>query len=156
MRALNLGCGARPDGRGLIPTGAEIVNHDRWQHAPHVDVAHDLRLFPWPWADGEFDLIVAFDVLEHLPDTLATMDECWRILSPGGELWVHTNNIEHPAAAFRDPTHVRYFQYESFDFFDPETAWGRSYGRFYTTRHWQLLEKRRDACELFFRLRRRG
>jgi SAM-dependent methyltransferase len=155
MKALNLGCGLEPGGRGLMPAGVEVVCHDRTKHSEFVQVTHDLRQFPWPWRDGEFGFILAFDVIEHLPDTLATVDECWRILVPGGELYIHTNNNEFLADAMRDPTHVRYFGWESFDYFDFATRWGSSYGRFYTDKPWNLVEKQREGTELVFRLRKR-
>ena len=156
MIVLNLGCGEHPEGRGMIPPGAEVTCHDRFKHSPWVDVAHNLQDFPWPFSNDWFDYILMFDVIEHLPDTLATMNEAWRILKPGGELLIHTNNIEFPAQAFRDPTHVRYFQFDSFDFFDPDTVWGRAYGRLYTNRYWRIEEKQRVGQEIQVLLQKRG
>jgi SAM-dependent methyltransferase len=154
VRTLNLGCGGRPDGRGLIPDGAAVINHDRLYHSPYVNVAHDLNSVPWPWLAGEFEMILAFDVLEHLQDIVAVMAECWRILRADGRLLIHTNNIEYPIQAWRDPTHVRAFEIESFDFFDPTTRWGAEYGRFYTRRFWRVLKRERQASELFFELQK--
>lgn len=44
------------------------------------------------FSDGEFDLIVAGDIIEHLPDPVlkATITECLRILKKGGTLFIHT------------------------------------------------------------------
>lgn len=39
-----------------------------------------------PWADGSFDTILTFDVLEHVRSVPATLRECWRVLRPGGHL----------------------------------------------------------------------
>ncbi len=39
-----------------------------------------------PFAAGSFDLICAFDVLEHLPDDHAALREILRCLAPGGTL----------------------------------------------------------------------
>lgn len=156
MQVLNLGCGIHPEGRGLIPAGATVTQHDRMLHSPHVEVAHDLRGMPWPWSAESFDLILAFDVLEHLLDVMGTMEECWRILRPGGLLIVHTVNVMNGEQAFRDPTHIHFFTIESFNFFDPELPWGKEYGRFYTDKHWRLLEARPDGLELLFRLQKRA
>ena len=42
MSKLELGCGVSPT--------PGYVHHDRIKHAKHVDVAWDLRDYPWPCA----------------------------------------------------------------------------------------------------------
>ncbi|KAI0157781.1 hypothetical protein GGR57DRAFT_491080 [Xylariaceae sp. FL1272] len=51
-------------------------------------IAHDLRVFPWPFADNEFDLIMAKDMslCSSFRDSQPVMDEYLRILRPGGVL----------------------------------------------------------------------
>ena len=132
------------------------IHHDRVQHSEHVDSAWDLEYYPWPWPDGAFERIEAMDVLEHLTDTVAFMDECWRILKPGGALKVRVPHYQSEDA-WRDPTHKRAFHPDTFQYFDPDKEWGELYGQFYTDKHWQLswmgvgsnitveLEKRGDA-----------
>jgi SAM-dependent methyltransferase len=39
-----------------------------------------------PFAPESFDLITMYDVLEHVVSPRATVDECWRVLRPGGRL----------------------------------------------------------------------
>jgi SAM-dependent methyltransferase len=39
-----------------------------------------------PFADGIFDRIIASEVLEHIPDDVAALDELARVLRPGGTL----------------------------------------------------------------------
>ncbi|QYJ04891.1 class I SAM-dependent methyltransferase [Nocardioides panacisoli] len=41
-----------------------------------------------PFADGEFDRIVAAEVLEHIPNDVAAIEELIRVLRPGGSLAV--------------------------------------------------------------------
>ena len=101
---LHLGCGH------IIKEG--WINHDIVQ-LPGVDVVHDLTKFPWPWADGQFEEIFMDNVLEHVPETTSTMEELWRIMKPGGKLFVgvpYWNSFE----AWGDPTHARLFSEEIF------------------------------------------
>ena len=116
---LHLGCGH------IIKEG--WLNHDRIQ-LPGVDVVHDLRAFPWPFEDGQFDEIYADNVLEHLPNTMATMEEIYRVTKAGAKIFLgvpYWNSYE----GWGDPTHERLFSEEKFEFFDPSTSLGqqRSY-----------------------------
>jgi SAM-dependent methyltransferase len=44
--------------------------------------------------DGFFDAITLSHVIEHLHDPLAALRHCWRVLKPGGLLWIETPNID--------------------------------------------------------------
>jgi len=48
----------------------------------------DASLEALPFADGEFDLAVSLDVLEHLPDERPGLEELRRVVRPGGGLVV--------------------------------------------------------------------
>jgi SAM-dependent methyltransferase len=71
-----------------------------------------------PFPDGAFDLIVAFEVIEHLEDWRALLAEARRLLAPGGQFIVSTPNrlyyAETRAAAGPNPFHVREFDYAEF------------------------------------------
>ncbi len=41
-----------------------------------------------PFADGEFDLIALLDTVEHIPDEFGVLEECRRVLKPGGKLMI--------------------------------------------------------------------
>lgn len=130
MRCLVLGCGFAPR--------AGAVNHDRRRHSDFVDVAHDLDVVPWPWGDGVFDEVVAEDVLEHLSlGFIGFFDECWRMLRADGVVRVRAPmwNSENVAI---DPTHVRGYHPQSFDYLDDGRMWGQKYGRLYTERRWRV------------------
>lgn len=45
-------------------------------------------------ADGSFDYITMNHVLEHLHDPLAVLMQCFRLLKPGGTLWLETPNVD--------------------------------------------------------------
>lgn len=61
---------------------------------PKPDVVHDLDLLPYPFADGEFDEIHAYEVLEHCGTQgdakffFGQFYEFWRILKPGGHMFI--------------------------------------------------------------------
>jgi SAM-dependent methyltransferase len=63
-------------------------------------------------APGGFDEIMSNDVLEHVPDLVATMTSCLRLLRTGGVF-----NILVPYdlsyGAWQDPTHIRAFNERS-------------------------------------------
>jgi hypothetical protein len=128
---LNLGCGS-----DILPG---YVNHDARRHRPEVDIVHDLRLLPWPWQSDSAAEIRLLDVVEHLPEVVPVLDECWRVLEPGGILHLRVPHYQHENA-WLDPTHRRAFHRDSFDYFDPDTALGNKYG-FYTEHKWHIVHK---------------
>ncbi len=106
---LDLGCGPRKT-EGFI--GVDI--HD-WQG---VDVVADLtRRFPFP--DNSVDEIKAYDVIEHLPDRLHTMNEMWRICKPEAIVDILVPSTDG-RGAFQDPTHVSFWNINSFKYYSIE------------------------------------
>jgi SAM-dependent methyltransferase len=120
----------------------DMIHHDRILHSAHVDVVHDLDVLPWPWSDGEFDHVMALDVMEHLRvDVQVWLDESWRILKLGGELHLRLPAWDNPVS-WRDPTHRRVFHPETFDYWDPSKPL-HSYGAMYfaeSGRWWSVLQ----------------
>jgi SAM-dependent methyltransferase len=136
---LNLGAGNR-----II---ADAVNHDLVQHRPEIAVAWDLNNLPWPWPDNSFGLIWAWSVLEHLRLNLVeSLDECWRILRPSGQVFLKIPYWKSDAA-YDDPTHRWVFGLHSLDQFDPDTERGKTYS-YYTARKWKLIKlPEPDHCQ---------
>lgn len=104
---LNLGCAER-----IEPgwTNVDLVP------GPGVDLACDLR-DAWPWDDGTVHEIRAFDVIEHLPDKIHTMNEMWRVLRHNGIAHVLVPTTDG-RGAFQDPTHVSYWNRNSFWYYE--------------------------------------
>jgi SAM-dependent methyltransferase len=98
-----------------------------------------------------FDLIAAYDVIEHLDDVVAIMNEMHRVLVPNGEARIHVPVAGTPDHHI-DPTHKRGFHERSFDFFDDETELGAKNGRLYTHRRWRLNSKKREGDGIYFGL----
>lgn len=78
-KVLNAGCKEDPAHlQALFPgvvTNLDLRDYDdaifhetgNKVHIP-VDVQHDMTVFPWPFEDDEFELVVLGDILEDLPD----------------------------------------------------------------------------------------
>jgi SAM-dependent methyltransferase len=104
---LNLGCGSKYD--------RDAVNLDIASSNVRADVWHDLNLRPWPFEDDSFEEVIAYDILEHLRDTIPTMEEIHRVCRPGAEVRITVPHFSC-ANAYTDPTHLHYFGLFSFDY----------------------------------------
>lgn len=98
---LDLGGGAGAMRPALERVCAKVVSLDgdeRLLRAAGGGVAGDFARLPF--ADSSFDLVAAFDVLEHARDERALLDEVERVLRPGGLFvasvpahpWLYANN----------------------------------------------------------------
>jgi ubiquinone/menaquinone biosynthesis C-methylase UbiE len=66
-----------------------------------------------PFADGEFDLVVCFEVIEHVEDRDTVLDELSRVLGPEGILCISTpNRLVYPPG---NPHHIHEYEPEEFD-----------------------------------------
>jgi SAM-dependent methyltransferase len=127
---LNLGCGPQKM--------ADAVNVDI-AGATAPDVCHDLNARPWPFENGQFREVHAYDVLEHLKDVLGTLEEIHRICKPGASLKLTVPHFSN-ANAFSDPTHRHFFGLKTF-----RCATEGNELSFYTRVHF-----RERACRLIF------
>jgi SAM-dependent methyltransferase len=92
-RILDLGCGVGGMMDFLSDLGSvfgtdtsfDSVAYCKGRGVPLVFTSSGTAL---PLAGGSFDLVTAFDTIEHIPDDEATVRECFRILRPGGLLVV--------------------------------------------------------------------
>lgn len=82
-----------------------------------ADLIHNLNETPYPFPSDYFDLIIASHVIEHLNDTIDVMTELWRIAKPGAKVIIRVPHYSS-SGAYEHPTHVRYFSFYTFSFFD--------------------------------------
>lgn len=68
-----------------------------------------------PFEDNSVGVIRAFDFLEHIPvgQVVPFMNECFRVLAPGGWMLTATPSTDG-RGAFQDPTHVSFWNANSF------------------------------------------
>jgi len=116
-KRLNIGCGVK-----ILP---KYINLDMYPHRG-VDIVHDLEKIPYPFNDGEFYLIEAHQVLEHIDNLQGAMKELARILKKGGKLKLDVPHFTS-SAAYKDITHKNYFAYISFFFFTKQYYKNHSY-----------------------------
>lgn len=102
-----------PGSRPFEDTFSKVIYVDI-QPANNPTVVWDLNKFPWPFEDGEFDQVHAYEVLEHLGEMgdpvsfFALWREIWRVLRPGGLLVATVPWWDGPWA-WADPGHVRVY-----------------------------------------------
>lgn len=117
-KILDVGCG----------TGANLLLLSKYGDAEGVDVSEDALAFcrerglekvklgageDLPYDDATFDLVTAFDVVEHMDDDLAGLKEMRRVLRPGGRvllfvptfmfLWGLQDDVSHHRRRYRLP-----------------------------------------------------
>lgn len=124
---VNLGCG-----KVRIPGSIGV---DRVLIEGYVDVVHDLNMVPFPFANDSVDEIHFYHVLEHLQNPTEKLEEIYRILKPGGILYMRVPHFSS-MGAFTDLTHVRPFGYSSFDCLE-----NSNYQHFYTTANFEIVKK---------------
>ena len=111
-KRVNLGCGLKKiEGFVNVDSNPTVK--------PDIEV--DLNQFPWPFADNEFDHIVAKDVLEHLgtapDDFIKVIKEMYRITNNGG-IWEVQSPHWRCDTALDDPTHKRLITMGMFNLFN--------------------------------------
>jgi len=149
IRGLNLGCGTK-----LMPSagGDDWVNTDLVSTRAGVWI-WDLENLPWPWDDGQFSLVLAEDVFEHISPrgVCGFMGECWRVLEPGGELRLRVPHWQEPNMAI-DPTHYRGCHEQTFDYWTIGTVLFERHNTAYGGARFSQLSCDHEGYDLAFRL----
>ncbi len=126
-KVLEVGCGEGYGTSVLAQTKADVIGVDI--DLTTIDSANDkygeencrYQLFDGkklPFEDDEFDVVVSFQVIEHVPDDIAFLNEIKRVLKVGGELYVATPNRSYrlrPNQAPWNRFHLREYSHSDFD-----------------------------------------
>lgn len=107
-RVLELGCGAGFDAYELCRNGADYTGIDiapenierTRQHLAPFGLAADLQVADvgdLPFPDDTFDIVFSNGVLHHVADIEQAFGEAFRVLRPGGRLWI---TVYHRRSAF--------------------------------------------------------
>lgn len=126
-RTLEIACGSGYGAAELALQASEVVALDVSEEAVRSASEHfqgsNIRYLrasasSLPFAAASFDLITAFEVIEHLDDWRSLIDEAARVLKPEGVLLVSTPNklyyAESRAEHGPNPFHVHEFEYAEF------------------------------------------
>jgi SAM-dependent methyltransferase len=126
-RVLDAGCGAGYGSAELAQAADSVIGVDRAAEA--IDFARAAYGLPnlrfeqasceaLPHPGGTFDLVVAFEVIEHLDHWREFLLEARRVLAPAGQLIVSTPNklyyTESRGPTGANPFHVHEFDFEEF------------------------------------------
>jgi len=119
-RLLDVGCGVGRFGRAAHARGFDVTGIDL--SAKAIAIGQPFAPFPLRQSRledlgevGEFDVVTAFEVLEHLADPVATLRSMLSVLRPGGQLFVtvpnwnckEVQNSERPE--WLPPIHILFF-----------------------------------------------
>lgn len=131
MTRLNIGCG-----RNYIPgwINTDISHEVKAEH--YFDIGKDAI----PLDNNSVDEIYISGVLEQIgpnEELINALNECWRVLKPGGKMTVIVPNAKH-AIAHRDPMDVRKFTKATFKYFDASYYEYRDYGSVYGFKPWVI------------------
>jgi len=126
-RVLDAGCGAGYGSAELAEMAETVTGVDLASEA--IAYARDHYALPnlafeqascsaLPFADGSFDLVAAFEVIEHLEDWRGFLAEARRVLGVNGQLVVSTPNrlyyTESRGLEGANPFHVHEFDFAEF------------------------------------------
>jgi len=105
MEILDLGCGLKSKKEGS-------VGLDK-RPAPHVDIVHDLNVYPYPFPDNKFDWIEMSHIIEHVEKPLYMMNEVHRIAKNGATVRIITPHYSSQLS-YGDFEHLHHFGYITF------------------------------------------
>jgi len=108
-------------GRHKVPgyIGVDIQQFDG------VDIIADLNS-GWPFDNNSIDEVYCKDGIEHLKKPIHTMNEIHRVLKPGGKAVLIVPSTTG-LGAFQDPTHVSYWNLNSFPYYEKGHSWRDQY-----------------------------
>lgn len=108
-RVLDVGCDNPDLSRRLFPSEAAYVGLEpALRGARGFSVAGMAEFLPFD--DAVFDGVSLMTSLDHVLDYHAATDEAWRVLAPGGSLYLATLIWTQRAELYRDDIHFHHFR----------------------------------------------
>jgi 2-polyprenyl-3-methyl-5-hydroxy-6-metoxy-1,4-benzoquinol methylase len=122
-RVLDIACGEGYGSAAMAAAGAgKVIGVDVSEEAcAHARAKYGIEAREgsaeaMPVGDGEVEVVVSFETIEHLHDVKAFLRECHRVLSPGGKIIISTPNLPvYHERAPDNPFHHHEMAKEEFD-----------------------------------------
>lgn len=115
-RVLEIGTGSGYGVEVIAPHADHFVTLDKHRteqlELPSNAEFCSAKVPPLPFADGSFDCVISFQVIEHIRDDRGLVAEVARVLKPGGRFIVSTPN--RTMSLTRNPWHIREYALEEF------------------------------------------
>ena len=126
-RVLDLGCGTGYGSAEISKSAANVtgldISADAIDYVRQAYTQPNMRFLrasaaAIPVRSGSFDLVVAFEVIEHIEEWRQLLAEVRRVLAPGGQLVVSTPNKSYYAESRKlsgpNPFHEHEFEFAEF------------------------------------------
>ncbi|MGO9639762.1 MAG: class I SAM-dependent methyltransferase [Candidatus Acidiferrales bacterium] len=120
-RVLDIACGEGYGAAALQKAGAghvigvdiseAVCLHAREKYGIDARTGDAERI---PLDEGSVDVVVSFETIEHVPNPGRFLDECVRVLAPGGKLIISTPNKDIYGRAVQNPYHCSEMTGEEF------------------------------------------
>lgn len=130
---INIGCG-RDYREGWFNTDVSLE--------VKADAYFDIGKESLVMEDSQAELVYISGVLEQIgpnEELKHALNECWRMLKPGGQIVIVVPNAKH-AIAHRDPMDIRKFTPATFNYFIEGMQEYRDYGSVYGFKPWRTLD----------------
>lgn len=153
---LEIGTGSGYGIEVIAPCTRRFVTIDK--HTPSAELLqnervefHQMVVPPLDFPDASFDCIISFQVIEHIADDHAFVNEIHRTLRPGGCFIVTTPNA--PMSLTRNPWHVREYTCKTLDqLLSPNFSHMERLGVFGNEKVMEYYDKNRRSVEKITRL----
>ena len=106
---------AKDEGLELIDLGGRF---NKWPEYKTIDLQEPADIIcdlnkRWELKNNSVGVLKAYHIFEHLKDPIHVMNEAYRVLAPGGWLFVEVPSTDG-RGAFQDPSHVSFWNANSF------------------------------------------
>jgi SAM-dependent methyltransferase len=127
----------------LLDLGGRFNRWEGYKTADLLDADYNCDLNErWPFMDDSVGVIKAYHIFEHLRDPVHSMNEAYRVLAPGGWLFIEVPSTDG-RGAWQDPTHCSFWNQNSIAYYTD-----RDYARFVQPKYCGRFQKSR--CVTYF------